>query len=85
MENVWIKMLPCNSCRAHFKQNLSLIPIEDYVNGIYADYQYFWHSVDLHNKVNEDLGKPILSKIDVFNYFKMLYESNLYADNNSRR
>lgn len=49
-------VLPCNTCRKHYKEMISMYPpamnnMED----------LFRWTVDIHNKVNSRLGKPILS------------------------
>ena len=46
-------ILPCFWCRLHFSQLLAEYPIPD------TD-QFKW-SVDIHNMVNEKLGKPIVT------------------------
>lgn len=49
-------LLPCFGCRMHFSQLLTEYPVPD-------DDQFRW-SVDIHNKVNERIGKPIMSYED---------------------
>lgn len=56
-----IKMLtsviPCPECKAHFLQHLSSIDDID----LYKSNSLFYWTIDFHNKVNERLGKPVLS------------------------
>jgi hypothetical protein len=46
-------VLPCFWCRLHFSQVLAEYPI--------PDTEVFKWSVDVHNLVNERLGKPVVS------------------------
>jgi hypothetical protein len=48
----------CDICGKHLKENLSNINIDDYMT---CQKSIFEFSVDLHNIVNKQLGKPILS------------------------
>ena len=49
-------VLPCLSCRAHFTQVLDENPVPDSPD----PYAIFKWSVDVHNIVNERLGKPTM-------------------------
>jgi len=52
-----VNVIPCADCKAHFLQHLSTI---DHVD-LYKSNSLFYWTIDFHNKVNEKLGKPILS------------------------
>ena len=52
------KLLPCEKCRVHYRQNLKASPIEYHVDT--RDELVRW-LIDLHNKVNAQTGKRILS------------------------
>lgn len=52
------KLLPCVKCRVHYRQNLKASPIEYHVDT--RDELVRW-LIDLHNKVNAQTGKRILS------------------------
>ena len=52
------KLLPCEKCRVHYRQNLKSNPIEYHVDT--RDELVRW-LIDLHNKVNAQTGKKILS------------------------
>lgn len=51
-------VLPCLGCRLHFSQLLAENP--------FPDTDHFKWSVDIHNKVNERIGKPVMSYEDAF-------------------
>ena len=54
-------VIPCEKCSTHLKENLQKLPVDDRLTGR-AD--LFKWSVDLHNVVNEMLGKPVMSYKD---------------------
>lgn len=47
-------VIPCPICRQHYAQNLQMHPI---VEGLRSRMDLFVWSVELHNAVNEQLGK----------------------------
>jgi len=51
-------VLPCPVCRKHLRQNLTTIPVDNY---LYTSDSVFEYSFVLHNIVNRSLGKPVLS------------------------
>jgi hypothetical protein len=54
-------VLPCLGCRLHFSKLLAENPFPD------VD-QFRW-SVDIHNKVNESIGKPIVAYEDALKHW----------------
>lgn len=50
--------LPCSKCRNHLMKNLENFDIDQYCLNTEGLFQY---TVDLHNLVNKQLGKPIIS------------------------
>ena len=54
-------VLPCFWCRIHFSQLLAENPLPD------VD-QFRW-SVNIHNKVNESIGKPVVSYEDALKHW----------------
>ena len=64
-------VLPCRYCRIHYKNNLKVLPIQldskmDLVN---------W-TIDLHNMVNESLGKRVLSRQEALKRIISMYKKN---------
>jgi len=59
-ETRWLKVfqswIPCGECKSHFRRLLSEMPPDLSSRKNYAQW-----AVDVHNKVNESLGKPIFS------------------------
>lgn len=59
-ETRWLKIfqswIPCGECKSHFRRLVSEMPPDLSSRKKYAKW-----AVDVHNKVNESLGKPIFS------------------------
>jgi hypothetical protein len=78
-------VLPCDVCREHFKQYISEIPID---NALHSKKKLVEWLINIHNKTNESLGKPVLNYIDVIDIYKNLYseseknEKNIEKKNN---
>lgn len=51
-------VIPCDVCRTHLKDNLEKLPIDPYLA---TKNELVKWSIDLHNLVNSQLGKPIVS------------------------
>jgi hypothetical protein len=54
-------VLPCRKCGNHLAENLQQLPVYNSLNS--ADDLFAW-SVNLHNLVNTQLGKPTLTEMD---------------------
>jgi hypothetical protein len=67
--------LPCSKCRAHLMENLEHFDFDKYCLNTEGLFNY---TVDLHNTVNKQLGKPIIS----VEAAKQIYDPLLnYSDN----
>lgn len=56
-----ITHLPCQECSSHAKENIKTrIPFEKYLNEKEDEFALFRWSVDLHNIVNIQTGKPVM-------------------------
>ena len=53
-ENLW-KVLPCYKCGVNYKRHLKELPIDQYLES--RELLFAW-TVELHNIVNAELGKP---------------------------
>ena len=47
-------ILPCKKCQKHYQENLWKLPIDKFLE---SKAKLFQWTVDIHNQVNEDLGK----------------------------
>lgn len=65
-------VLPCDVCREHFKQYINEIPID---NALVNKKKLVEWLINLHNKTNESLGKPVLNYSEVIDIYKNLYSN----------
>ncbi len=57
------EVIPCKTCAVNYTRHLQELPIDEYLGGALSgtkDPLFVW-SVHLHNTVNAENGKPILS------------------------
>lgn len=71
-ENLW-KVLPCNSCSVNYRRHLQEIPLDGYLTN---NHKLFEWTFLMHNKVNEELNKPLWNLGDAVQH----YRSVLYGD-----
>lgn len=69
-------VLPCEICRLHYANNLNHVPIEPYLTS--RDNAFMW-VLKIHNLVNKQLGKPILTRDDVMKKYFGVPSSRGYA------
>ena len=59
-------VLPCKTCAMNYERNLTELPIDNALQS--RDSLVKW-VIDIHNKVNEELGKPIVSPEDALQLY----------------
>ena len=64
-----IFLIPCPICREHYKEHLHNSAISPNLDR--RDDLFRW-TVELHNKVNEKLGKPRISEAEAITYYSRL-------------
>lgn len=62
-------LLPCSICREHYAEHIKAKPISPFLDSR-AD--LFKWTVELHNTVNEKLGKPKLTEAEALQYISRL-------------
>jgi hypothetical protein len=65
--NDFHKVIPCVDCAHHYKTNLNDVPLTDTVFS--SRNNIFDWTVEIHNKVNVMLGKPVITKEHAYNIF----------------
>jgi len=60
------EIIPCEKCRANFKNHLIKYPIND--NTISSKYNLMMWLINIHNEVNLMTGKPILTLDDCISF-----------------
>ena len=68
--------LPCPTCREHYKENITLYPID--LSSREALVKWL---IKIHNLVNEKNGKRKLSYEEVIDYYKSLYNPTFKYNN----
>jgi copper chaperone CopZ len=67
------EVLPCGHCKNNLKKNLKKNPIDKALKS--RDNLINW-LIDIHNQVNIDTEKKIISKKEAINYYVGLYRNN---------
>lgn len=70
-------VLPCDACAKNYGINIDKYPIDNYLDT--TETLFNW-TVDLHNMVNYETGKPQISYIDAYNLHMEKYDVN-YKEN----
>jgi hypothetical protein len=65
-----LKFLPCESCRVNYQRHLKELPLTDDILNSRNKFIYWF--VDIHNIVNEELGKRKISYAE----FNKIYMEN---------
>jgi hypothetical protein len=67
-------VLPCDSCKEHFKENLQKYPLTDRILES-KDLLCKW-LIDIHNSVNIRTNKKVLTYEQVFDIYTDIYDEN---------
>lgn len=62
--------LPCPKCGNHLLMHYKKLPYEEYVRGTMGTMKLFEYTVDLHNAVNEMLGKPTYTYDEAMKHYR---------------
>lgn len=62
-------LIPCPLCKLHYQGHLKELPISPSLD---SKQDLFKWTVDIHNRVNKDLGKPIYSEVDAIQFYHSL-------------
>ena len=60
------ELIPCPVCREHYKEHLKKLPLSPHLDR--RDDLFRW-TVQLHNEVNQMLGKPQVTEMESINYY----------------
>ena len=71
-------ILPCKKCALNYKKNMEEIPIDDFLSS--KDLLIEW-LINIHNKVNYELNKPIYNTNDMYNFINNYRLYNLSFTN----
>lgn len=76
LENV----IPCNICKKNYKRHLIEYPINNYLNS--RKNLSYW-LIDLHNAVNAETGKKIISYDKVIEKYETIYNRKIFDDDDN--
>jgi hypothetical protein len=66
-------LIPCPVCRTHYQKHLADIPLTPHLD---SRTDLFKWTIDIHNRVNTDLGKPLFTAKQSVDYYKRLGQIN---------
>ena len=62
-------LIPCPICKVHYQKHLADVPLTPHLDS--RDSLFKW-TVDIHNRVNKDLGKPLHTAAQSIAFYKSL-------------
>jgi hypothetical protein len=72
--NSMVHLLPCPVCREHFKEILSAMPVESWLDDRRSLTEWVWM---LHNRVNARLGKAEITQAEFMERYKEMADRGL--------
>ena len=63
------QLIPCPMCKMHYADNLKLMPVSPSLD---TKADLFRWTVDMHNMVNKQLGKPVYAESDAIAFYERL-------------
>jgi hypothetical protein len=73
------EVIPCSVCKKNYKRHLNEHPLEDYLDNRKS--LVYW-VIDMHNMVNAEIGKKILSYDIVIKKYEDVYQKKISLNNN---
>jgi FAD-linked sulfhydryl oxidase len=62
-------LIPCPVCKLHYQAHIKELPLTPNID---SKKDLFKWTVDLHNRVNKDLGKPQYTELDAIEFYHSL-------------
>ena len=62
-------LIPCPICKVHYQKHLADVPLSPHLDSREALFKW---TVDIHNRVNKDLKKPIFTAAQSIAFYKSL-------------
>jgi hypothetical protein len=62
-------LIPCPICKVHYQKHLADLPLTPHLDS--RESLFKW-TVDIHNRVNKDLGKPVFTASQSIAFYKSL-------------
>ena len=74
------EVIPCSVCKKNYKRHLNEHPIEGFLDS--RKLLVYW-VIDMHNMVNAEIGKKILSYDIVIKKYEDVYKKKIELDNSN--
>jgi hypothetical protein len=71
-------VIPCKVCRKNYQRHLKELPIDNHLE---SRQKIVYWLIDLHNLVNAELGKKILSYENVIEKYERIYDKKIFEEN----
>ena len=71
-------IIPCKVCKDNYKRHLKEYPIE---NHLYNKKTLVYWLIDIHNMVNSEIGKKVISYEKVIEKYERIYNKKILEDN----
>ena len=73
------EVIPCSVCKKNYIRHLSEHPVDNFLDSRKS--LVYW-VIDMHNMVNAEIGKKILSYENVIKKYETVYKKKIILDNN---
>jgi len=73
------EVIPCSICKKNYVRHLSEHPLDNFLDNRKS--LVYW-VIDMHNMVNAEIGKKILSYENVIKKYETVYKKKIILDNN---
>jgi hypothetical protein len=70
-------VIPCSVCRKNYQRHLKELPIE---NALESRQKLVYWLIDIHNLVNAEIGKKIMSYKNVIKKYEKIYSKKIFDD-----
>lgn len=71
-------VIPCSVCRRNYQRHLKEHPIDNHLD---SRRKLVYWLIDIHNMVNAEIGKKIMSYKNVINKYEKIYSKKIFDDN----
>lgn len=70
-------VIPCKVCKRNYQRHLKEHPIDDHLK---SKKKLVYWMIDIHNMVNAEIGKKILSYDKVIEKYETIYDKKIFND-----
>jgi hypothetical protein len=70
-------VIPCSVCKKNYQRHLKELPIE---NALESRQKLVYWLIDIHNLVNAEIGKKIISYKNVIKKYEKIYSKKIFDD-----